>query len=155
VDKIDTDSKDLGWLKRYADLLDSSIRIPGTNKTIGIDPILGLVPFLGDILGYIFSILLITHTLKSKPSPMLLMKMMGNITLDALLGSIPVLGSIFDFMYKANERNYRLFAAFKSSEKHRASVWPYFIGLLVFCSILVFLALWISYRFFEFLLSLF
>ena len=151
---IKEESPDLGHLQRFAKLLDSSIRIPGTNKTIGIDPIIGLVPFIGDMVTYVFSALLIFQTLKSKPSPMLVTKMFMNITLDAVVGAIPILGSIFDFIYKANERNYRLLVEYKSSDKHRESVLPYFLGMLIFSILLVFIALWLSYALFSYLFDL-
>ena len=120
----------------------------------GIDPIIGLVPFIGDMVTYVFSALLIFQTLKSKPSPMLVTKMFMNITLDAVVGAIPILGSIFDFIYKANERNYRLLVEYKSSDKHRESVLPYFLGMLIFSILLVFIALWLSYALFNYLFDL-
>jgi hypothetical protein len=155
MEKVEKDTKDLSYLARYARLLDSSIPIPGTNKTIGIDPIIGLVPVLGDIITYVFSALLVMQTLKSRPSPMLVTKMMANITLDAVIGAVPIIGSIFDFVYKANERNYLLLKEYKNTELHRESVLPYFLGLLIFSILLILGALWLVYLAFTSLVNLF
>jgi hypothetical protein len=108
MEKAEKDTKDLTYLRRYARLLDSSIPIPGTNRTIGIAPIIGLVSMLEDIISCLFSTTLVMQPLTSQPSPVLSTKIMANITLDAVLGMASILGSIYDFVYKENERNYHL-----------------------------------------------
>lgn len=123
---------DLGILDRYARLLDSSIRIPGTERSFGLDPLLGLIPGIGSIAGYGFSAILLLKIIQLGASKMLIVKMFSNILLDATIGLIPFIGVLFDFVFKANERNLRLFRAYHDEGKHRESILPYIITLLIF-----------------------
>jgi hypothetical protein len=127
----DKSKTDLGLLDKYARLLDSSIRIPGTTKSFGLDPILGLIPFVGSIVGYGFSVLLLLKIAQHGASKLLLVKMFGNILLDAGIGAIPILGTLFDFVYKANERNLKLFREYHDEGKHSESIMPYFIAFML------------------------
>ncbi len=42
-------------VKIVASVLDDAIRVPGTDQRFGIDPLVGLVPGLGDLLGGVAS----------------------------------------------------------------------------------------------------
>lgn len=110
---------DFIWIKRITKLLDSQFPIPGTNHSIGIDPIIGLIPLVGDIVTFIVSAMLIFHMARHGASLKLVLKMMFNSGLDLLIGGIPVAGQIGDFMLKANERNLRLFIEFHEEKKHQ------------------------------------
>ncbi len=123
---------DLGILDNYARFLDSSIRIPGTKWSFGLDPILGLIPGFGAVAGYGFSALILIKILQLGASKRLIVNMFANISLDALIGFIPVLGILFDFVFKANERNLKLFREYHDEGKHSGSILPYLIALLVF-----------------------
>lgn len=102
------------WARRLAVLLDSAIRIPGTDIRIGLDPILGaLLPELGDALTALLSLTLLTVAFRERVPKLVLLRMLLNIALDAILGAIPLLGDVFDFAFKANERNLALI------ERHR------------------------------------
>ncbi|MBI2432702.1 MAG: DUF4112 domain-containing protein [Candidatus Hydrogenedentes bacterium] len=92
-------------LRKLAWLMDYSIRIPGTRFRFGLDPLLGLLPGLGDALGMLISIYLILQAQRLGFSRGTLTQMVTIVLLDALLGAIPVLGDVFDFVYKANRRN--------------------------------------------------
>jgi len=105
--QISTDEK-LKWVERMAKLLDNQYRLPGTNFTFGIDPIVGLIPIVGDIAGGVMSFLLVRTMFQYGASKALIFKMLGNIVLDVLVGSIPVVGGIFDFWFRANKRNVTL-----------------------------------------------
>src|SRR5215208_3500273 len=92
-------------VRRLARLLDAAFTIPGTQIRIGLDPILGLVPGLGDVLTSVMGTyaLLVAWRLGAPPS--LLVRLGANLGLDALVGGIPLLGDLFDVGYKANLRN--------------------------------------------------
>lgn len=89
-------------------IMDNAIPIPFTQKRFGLDALIGLVPNAGDILSLGISGLLILTILRHGVSFSVLLKMIGNICLDASVGSIPILGDIFDFSFKANRRNVNL-----------------------------------------------
>lgn len=95
-------------LAKLAWLLDSSIKVPGTNFRIGLEALLGLVPGVGDVAGGAISSWIILHGAKLGVSKAVLARMGVNVMLEVVVGAIPILGDIFDMAYKANNRNVRL-----------------------------------------------
>jgi hypothetical protein len=89
--------------------MDSAWRIPGTNFRIGIDPFLGLVPGIGDLLAFGPHVYLIWHAAQAGAPRLLIARMGLNAVLDAAVGAIPVVGDLLDAAFKANRRNLRLF----------------------------------------------
>jgi len=97
------------WARRLAFLLDSAIRIPGTDLRIGLDPILGaLLPELGDALTAVLSLALLGVAFRQRVPKLVMARMLINIAIDALLGAIPLIGDAFDFAFKSNEKNLAL-----------------------------------------------
>jgi Domain of unknown function (DUF4112) len=102
------------WARQLTRLLDNAIRIPGTDVRIGLDPILGaLLPELGDALTGVLALTLLAVAYQERVPKWVLGRMLLNIGLDALLGAVPLLGDVFDFAFKANEKNLALI------ERHR------------------------------------
>lgn len=95
-------------VKRMGHLLDDAIRVPGTNATIGLDPILGIVPGVGDSVATLFSLYIVFEAFRTGVSRSTLLRMLAYIGVDAVVGSIPVVGTIFDAFWKANMWNARL-----------------------------------------------
>ena len=98
----------LEHLRRFSHWLDEGIRIPGTHLRIGLDPILGLVPGVGDALGAVLAAVILVEAVRRKVTRFTLVRMAGNIALDAVAGSVPLIGDIFDAGWKANLRNIAL-----------------------------------------------
>lgn len=92
-------------LESLARLLDSSIRVPGTRFTFGLDSILSLVPVVGSFVGAGISAYVIIEAYRLGAPRATLAAMLANVGLDTVLGSIPVIGFVFDALYKANNRN--------------------------------------------------
>ncbi len=88
--------------------MDNSIPLPGGFR-IGLDPLLGLMPGIGDLVGSLISagIVLQAHRV-GLPKPTLL-RMVANVGIDAAVGSIPFAGDLFDFAFKANTKNLQLY----------------------------------------------
>lgn len=99
---------DLARLDALAKLLDNQFRIPGTNFRFGLDGIVGLVPYVGDVAGFVVSGFLLRTMLRRGAGPVLMLRMTGNFALDAVVGVIPLAGDLFDFGFKANRRNVEL-----------------------------------------------
>lgn len=95
-------------IHRAAHLLDTRFRIPGTRVTFGLEPILGLVPGVGDAAGLLASAGVVVQAVRLGARGWTLALMLWHVTVDAVVGSIPILGTIFDVIYKANQRNVRL-----------------------------------------------
>lgn len=94
--------------RALARMLDSAVRIPGTKITFGLDPILGLVPGLGDLAGAVLSGYIVLTAARLGAPKSVLAKMLLNLGTDTLVGSVPVLGDLFDVGFRANIRNSEL-----------------------------------------------
>jgi hypothetical protein len=99
---------DIERLSFLADLLDNRFQIPGTSIRFGLDAIIGLIPYAGDLLSLLVSGYLLLLIVRNGAGPMLILKMVGNYLLDAAIGAIPVLGDLFDIAFQANTRNVAL-----------------------------------------------
>lgn len=95
-------------LRQLARVLDDLIRIPGTNIRVGLDPLLGLLPGGGDLAGGAIAAYTLLVAARVGAPPSVMLRMAGNIALDALFGVVPVLGDLFDVGWKANRRNVAL-----------------------------------------------
>jgi hypothetical protein len=95
-------------IRRLAWLLDSSIRVPGTQFRFGLDAIIGLIPWAGDVIGSALSFGIIGLAFQMGASRWTLVRMGFNVLLELIIGAIPVFGDIFDAVWKSNDRNVRL-----------------------------------------------
>jgi len=98
----------LARLDRWTEALDSKFRIPWTPIRFGWDPIVGLVPLLGDLAMTVVSIYLVAEARKLGAGRSMTLTMLGNSLVDGLIGAIPLAGSVFDVLFRANERNLNL-----------------------------------------------
>ncbi len=112
---------DLARLDTLASWLDNRFRVPGTDIRFGLDAIIGLVPYVGDITGFVVSGFLMRTMIRRGAGPILMLRMMGNFVLDALVGIIPIAGDLFDFGFKANRRNVELLKKYYADGKTRPS----------------------------------
>ena len=105
-------------------LLDEAIRVPGTNLRFGLDPLVGLIPGLGDVLGGIASAYIILEAARAGAPASVLLRMTMNVGVDTMVGSLPVVGDLFDFAWKSNARNVQLLARHVESpaQTRRASI---------------------------------
>ncbi|GAB7025145.1 DUF4112 domain-containing protein [Geotalea toluenoxydans] len=95
-------------LERLAWLTDSSIPVPGLNARVGIDPLIGLLPWFGDAIGALLSSYIVAVAARLGAPKSVLMKMGFNVAVDAIIGVVPGVGDLFDLGWKANQRNVRL-----------------------------------------------
>ena len=105
------DRSDLARLERsraLARLLDTAITIPGTRFRIGLDPLLGLIPGVGDLAGVLLSASILVAAARLRVPVPVLIRMGFNIGLEALIGTVPILGDLFDAGWRANTRNVSL-----------------------------------------------
>ena len=104
----DSHGRTLVALRKWSVLLDSAFRVPGTSLTFGLDPILGLIPGVGDLTTPIFAVFLLVQGVRMRIPRVVQVRMLMNAALDFLIGCIPVIGDLFDFGWKANVRNLAL-----------------------------------------------
>ncbi|WP_332899004.1 DUF4112 domain-containing protein [Haladaptatus sp. CMSO5] len=101
----------LDTLRSLSTLLDNSIRVPGTNYRIGLDPIVGMLPVAGDLPTTALSVYIVFEAASIGVPRATLWRMVVNLVIDAVFGSIPVVGDVFDAVWKANARNVALLEA--------------------------------------------
>ena len=92
-----------------ANLLDNLIRVPGTSQRVGIDPLIGFIPVIGDLTGAIMAAWIVLEAARFKVPGIVLARMTIYAAADFLIGLIPLLGDLFDLGFKANMRNLELF----------------------------------------------
>jgi len=98
----------LDALRRWARLFDAAFQIPGTNIRFGLDPIVGLIPGIGDLASPLLTLAMLWHATKLRVPKVVLARMVFNALIDAVAGAIPVFGDLFDFGWKATEWNMSL-----------------------------------------------
>lgn len=81
------------------------MRIPGTKIRIGLDPLVGLIPGVGDAASWIVSAYVPLEAWRQGAPKRLIGRMLATIAADALVGAVPLLGDLFDVTYRANRRN--------------------------------------------------
>lgn len=98
----------LPYLRAWAELLDNRFRIPGTGIRFGLDPILSVIPGLGDLVSPVYTVALIVQGAQQRVPKVVLLRMVANALLDAFIGSVPVAGNVADIFWRANVRNLAL-----------------------------------------------
>ncbi|WP_276499001.1 DUF4112 domain-containing protein [Pontibacter litorisediminis] len=144
-------SEKLKWVDHIAYLMDNQFRFPGTNFRFGLDPILGLLPFAGDLASFGVSAVLILTMVRHGASGKLVALMMLNIGVDVIFGSIPILGNIFDFAFKANERNVRLLRRHYEEGKYQGSGKGIIVGVLIGLVLMLVFLVWALWQIAEWL----
>jgi len=89
-------------------LLDSAFVIPGTNRRIGLDAVIGLVPGIGDAISTALASYIIWEARQLGLPRWKIARMIANVAVDTAVGAIPIAGDAFDLFFKANERNLRI-----------------------------------------------
>jgi hypothetical protein len=112
----ESDARTLAALRKWSVLLDSAFRVPGTRMTFGLDPILGLIPGLGDVTTPFFAAVVLLHAVRLKIPRVVQLRMVLNAAIDLAIGFIPMLGDFFDFGWKANVRNLALLERYAHPE---------------------------------------
>lgn len=98
----------LARLRFVARVMDSCVELPGTRQRIGLDPIIGLVPVVGDVITTAVSLYIVYEGCRLGASRTQVASMLGNVAIDLAAGAIPVVGDFFDFAFTANQRNLRI-----------------------------------------------
>lgn len=130
------------WL---ALIMDEFIRVPGTKFKFGLDPLIGLLPGLGDTGSALVSAFALIQAARVGVPKILLARMSLNILINELVGIVPVVGDAFSFWFKSNARNYHIIKDHTAApgDVSRRSDWIFVIAVLallfgiVCCGLLV------------------
>lgn len=143
------DVESLKWVEKISHLMDSRFTIPGTKIRFGLDPVLSLIPILGDLATYIVSGVLIYTMHNHGASRKVVLKMVINATLDAIIGAIPLIGTVFDTFFRANERNIRLLREHYQEGKHTGSGRGLLILTVAILIVVVVAVLFVIWKIFQ------
>ncbi|MBM9606538.1 DUF4112 domain-containing protein [Desulfopila inferna] len=128
-------------LRSLSKLLDSAIPLPGGYR-IGLDGLVGLIPGIGDVAGGVASSYIIIESARLGATTTTLLRMVFNVLLESIIGIIPFVGDLFDFVWKANEKNMDLMekqlnsAPPQTSPEHRLKVTVIIILVILFAGII-------------------
>jgi hypothetical protein len=115
-------------MRHLAYLMDGAIEIGPWS--FGLDPLIGLVPGFGDLIGALISLLIVGRAVQAGVPRIAIARMIANIAIDTLVGSIPVFGDAFDFAYKSNLKNLRIYEeSLYSGNTATARHWGFFLAL--------------------------
>ncbi|NIJ17289.1 DUF4112 domain-containing protein [Sphingobium vermicomposti] len=100
-------------------LLEGLFVIPGTNRRVGLDSLVGLIPIVGDLATAAMGGWIVWEARNLGMSKWQLTRMAANVGFDTLVGAIPFAGDIFDFVFKSNTKNLRIIR--KHLDRHHPS----------------------------------
>ncbi len=89
-------------------ILERAFIIPGLNRPIGLDAVLGLVPVAGDAIAGAMGLYLIWEARNLGLPKLIIMRMLANVGFDTAVGAVPLVGDLFDFLFRSNSMNLRL-----------------------------------------------
>ena len=120
------------FVRFLADLLDQRFTIPGTSIRVGLDPIVGLIPGIGDALANIAGSAILIIAVQLNVPKIVLIRMGLNVAANALIGAIPILGAIFSIWFRSNAKNADLLERYAGSERRRAGLddWLFVAGII-------------------------
>jgi hypothetical protein len=133
------------WL---ALVMDDFLRVPGTKFRFGLDPLLGLLPGVGDTASALISAFALVQAARRGLPKILLARMSLNILINELVGIIPVIGDAFSFWFKSNARNHELLKRHSATPRtSRRSDWIFVIGVLVVLALIVCAGMLVTFLF--------
>lgn len=138
-------------------VLDDLIPIPGTKYRVGLDPIIGLIPGLGDTSASAIGTIILLQAFRKGVSKVVIARMAANVLINAIIGVIPGVGDFFSAAFKSNRRNFDLLQrhAMGGTRQATAGDWCFLIALLslVLAGVvaIAFLSAFIVMRLFQFL----
>jgi hypothetical protein len=125
-----------------AKILDTTVKIPGTPFYVGLDPLLGLIPGIGDIIANLIGTVILVLAAKLHVPQVVMMRMSLNLLINGTIGAIPILGDLFSIWFRSNARNAELLrraAAQPYRETQQARL--YLVGIIGGTVVLLLLAI--------------
>jgi hypothetical protein len=125
--------------KFLAELLDQRFTIPGTSIRFGLDPILGLIPGVGDALANLAGSAILLIASQYRLPKIVLLRMGLNVAFNAIIGAVPIFGDVFSIWFRSNVRNVKLLERYVSSERQAPTPGDWIFVLAVILAIVLLL----------------
>jgi hypothetical protein len=138
-DRARSSAERIAVARFLADLLDQRFTIPGTSIRFGLDPVLGLIPGIGDAIANLAGSAILLIAAQYRLPKIILLRMGLNIAFNALIGAIPVVGDIFSIWFRSNLKNAQLLERYVSAERQTPSAGDWFFVLAVILGIVLLL----------------
>jgi hypothetical protein len=135
---------ELEWIEKLTHYMDNLVGELGTKFRFGVDPLLGTIPFAGELVTFIISAIILLALIRHGTSGKLVVLMLSNVTVDALIGAVPFVGDVFDFAFKANKKNVDLLKQYHQKGKHKGSGLKNILGVLFILLLILILLLYLS-----------
>jgi hypothetical protein len=127
-------------------VMDELIAFPNTKFKFGLDPLIGLVPGIGDTASAIVSAMVLIQAARRGLPKILLARMSLNILINEIVGIIPGVGDAFSFWFKSNKRNYQLLTAHTAApQRARTSDWIFVLAVLAMLFVIVATGIFVSF----------
>jgi hypothetical protein len=140
--------RDVQRVRRLARVLDTAIEIPVIRVRLGADALLGLFPGAGDALSAGLAAYPVIVAVRHRLPRTLVVRLLGNIALDAIVGTVPLIGDLFDIGFKANARNHRLLVRYaeqpvRAGRESRVLLWLAIGAMILLITALAALSVWL------------
>ncbi len=114
-----------------ARVLDTTVKIPGTSLYIGLDPLLGLLPGIGDVIANLIGTVILGIATRLKLPRIVLARMSLNLLINGTFGAVPIVGDLFSVWFRSHAKNAVLLreAAMKPDRETHAD-WFYVLGII-------------------------
>jgi Domain of unknown function (DUF4112) len=129
----------LAFASFLAELLDQRFTIPGTSIRVGLDPIIGLIPGVGDTLANLAGSVILLIGAQFHLPKVVLLRMALNVALNTLIGAIPVVGDLFSIWFRSNVRNVRLLERYATRPGQKAAPADWLFVMIVIAGLLLLL----------------
>jgi len=140
LDRQTSPSSQRSLLARFlAEWLDQRFTIPGTSIRIGLDPILGLIPGIGDMIANLAGSAILLIAAQYGLPKIVLLRMGLNVALNAMIGAIPVFGDVFSIWFRSNVKNAQLLERYVSAEGRASTSGTWLLVIAVIGGIIVLL----------------
>ena len=122
----------LAFARLLAELLDRRFTVPGTSIRIGLDPIIGLIPGIGDTLANLAGSAILLIGAQFNLPKIVLLRMALNVALNTLVGAIPFVGDLFSIWFRSNVRNAQLLERYATQHRQRAATadWLFVVAVI-------------------------
>ncbi|MCM2349030.1 MAG: DUF4112 domain-containing protein [Bacteriovoracaceae bacterium] len=126
-------------LQKLSSILDSKFEAPFGFR-FGLDALIGLIPVIGDWIGAAMSIYIISQAASMGVGNATLIRMAINVALENIIDMIPVVGNVFDFYWKANNRNIELLENHLQNPPHETIKSRMIVGIIAVAMLLLLFA---------------
>jgi len=131
-----------------AKILDTTVKIPGTPFYVGLDPLLGLIPGIGDVLANLIGTVILILAARLDVPKVVITRMSINLLINGTIGAIPILGDLFSIWFRSHARNAELLRRaamqpYRETQQARLYVAGIIGGTVVLLLLAIALVLWI------------